>query len=178
MLFSCVELSTPIRFMKRVESQYSGSVFRTISATPVSAGKRMLPSGSSWLSWKAGVAFAAILAASLLTPQIATAGCGDYLVIRGSHAPIGHSIPDQPTLERPAGTTDHNPPHQPCQGPSCRGGSLPPQAPAPGTTHSMDHWALTSSETLPHSVSCSNLLAESLQITSDGFCLSILRPPR
>jgi hypothetical protein len=120
----------------------------------------------------------ALFAGFLLSPRIALAGCGDYVSIRGGQAPMAHSMPDQPTDGNSDDRADHSPPHRPCQGPSCSGGSVPPQVPTPGTTDSMDRWALAPGNTLPSPVSCSNVLAEPLHLVTDGFRLSILRPPR
>jgi hypothetical protein len=91
---------------------------------------------------------------------------------------MAHSIPDQPAHGKSADGADHSPPHRRCHGPGCSDGSVPPQAPSPGTTVSIDRWALAPGDTLPNPVSCSNVLAEPPQIVTDGFCLSILRPPR
>lgn len=108
----------------------------------------------------------ALLAGFLLSPRVSEAGCGGDVQIRGRHAPMAHSMPD------------HSPPHRPCQGPGCSNGSLPPQAPTPKTTVSIDRWALALGDTFLNPVSCSNVLAEPLQIVPDGFRLNILRPPR
>lgn len=120
----------------------------------------------------------ALFAVSLLSPRVSEAGCGDYVQIRGRHAPMAHSMPDQPTRRNLANGADHSPPHRPCQGPGCSNGSVPPQAPTPETTVSLDRWALALGDTFLNPVSCSNVLAEPLPIVPDGFRLSILRPPR
>jgi hypothetical protein len=91
---------------------------------------------------------------------------------------MAHSMPDQPTHGRSYDGADHSPSHRPCHVPGCSNGSVPPQAPAPSTTVSIDRWALAPGDTLPTPVSCSHVLAESLPIVTDGFRLNILRPPR
>jgi hypothetical protein len=120
----------------------------------------------------------ALFASFLLSPRIVEAGCGDNVVILDGHMPTAHSMPDQPTDGGSADGADHNPPHRPCQGPGCSDGSVPPQVPTPGTTDPIERWALAPGDTLPNSLSCSNVLAEPLHIATDGFRLSILRPPR
>jgi hypothetical protein len=120
----------------------------------------------------------ALFAGFLLSPRVSEAGCGDYVQIRGRHAPMAHSMPDQPTHGRSDDGADHSPPHRACHGPGCSNGSVPPQAPAPSTTVSIDRWALAPGDTLPTPVSCSHVLVQSLPIVTDGFRLSILRPPR
>jgi hypothetical protein len=119
----------------------------------------------------------ALFAGFLLSPRVSEAGCGDYVQIRDRHAPMAHSMPD-PTDRKSDNRADHSPPHRPCQGPGCSDRSVPPQAPPPGTTVSIDRWALAPDDTFPNPVSCSNVLAEPVQIVTDGFRLSILRPPR
>jgi len=120
----------------------------------------------------------ALFAGFLLSPRVSEAGCGDYVQIRGRHATMAHSMPDQPTDRSLDDRADHSPPHRPCQGPGCSDGSVPPQAPTPGPTVSIDRWALAPGDTFLNPVSCSDVLAETLQIVTDGFRLSILRPPR
>ncbi len=120
----------------------------------------------------------ALFAGFLLSPRIAQAGCGDYVTIGNGHVPVAHSMPDRSTDSSSAGRSKHSPPLQPCHGPGCSDGSIPPQVPTPGTTDSIDRWGLTPNDTLPNLVSCSNVLAEPLDIVPYGFRLSILRPPR
>ena len=120
----------------------------------------------------------ALFAGFLLSPRASEAGCGEHVQIRGRHAPMAHSMPDQPTGGSSDDRADHSLPHRPCQGPGCSNGSLPPQAPTPRTTVSIDRWALAFGDTFPIPISCSNVLAETLPIVPDGFRLSILRPPR
>ena len=120
----------------------------------------------------------AFFAVFLLSPRVCEAGCGDHVQIQDRHAPMAHSMLDQLTDGRSDDGADHSPPHRPCHGPGCSNGSVPLEAPAPRTTVSMDRWALAPGDTLPSPVSCSNVLAESLPIVTDGFRLSILRPPR
>jgi len=120
----------------------------------------------------------ALFAGFLLSPRVSEAGCGNYVQIRDRHAPMAHSMPDQPTHGNSADGADHSRPHRPCQGPGCSNGSVPPPAPNPGTTVSMDRWGLMAVDTLPNLASCSNVLAESVDFVTDGFRLSILRPPR
>ena len=156
----------------------SGSVVRTLPAAPISAGECMVQSSLSRSSWNGGVVIVALFAGFLLSPRASAAGCGDYVRIGDRHAPMAHSMPDQPTHGNSADGADHSRPHRPCQGPGCSNGSVPSQAPAPGTTISIDRWALAPADTFPSPVSCSNVLAEPLQIVTDGFRLSILRPPR
>lgn len=120
----------------------------------------------------------ALVAGFLLCPRIAEAGCGDHVSIGSGHGPKARPMPDRPTDGSPADRADHSPPHRPCQGPGCSDGSVPPRAPAPETTDSIDRWALTPGDTLPNPVSCSNVLAEPLHIVTDGFRLIVLRPPR
>jgi hypothetical protein len=120
----------------------------------------------------------ALFAGFLLTPRVCEAGCGDDVPIRDRHAPMAHSMPDKPTRGSPDHRADHSPPHRPCQGPGCSNGPVPLQAPTPGTTVSIDRWALAPDDTFLNPVSCANVLAEPRQIVTDGFRLSILRPPR
>lgn len=120
----------------------------------------------------------ALVAGLLLSPRVAEAGCGDYVLIGGGHLPMARAMPAQPTDGSSADKADHSPPHRPCQGPGCSDGSIPPQSPTPETTSSLDRWALTPNDTLPNPVPCSNLLAEPRHMVADGFRLSILRPPR
>ena len=120
----------------------------------------------------------ALFAGFLLSPCVSEAGCGDHVQIRGRQAPMADWMPDQPTDQNSDGLADYSPPHRPCKGPGCSNGSVPPQAPAPGTTASIDRWALAPGDTFPNLVSCSHVLAEPLQLVTDGFRLSILRPPR
>jgi hypothetical protein len=174
-VFSCVSRATLIRFIKCIVSRCSGSVVRTVPAATISAVERML---WSRLSRDAGVAVVALFAGFLLSPRIAEAGCGDYVSIHGGHVAIAHSMPNQPVNGGAADGADHNKPHRPCQGPGCRDGSIPPQAPTPGTTYSIDRWALAPGDALPNPVSCSNELVEPRRVVTDGFHLSILRPPR
>jgi hypothetical protein len=138
----------------------------------------MVYSGLSRSSRNGGVALVALFAGFLVSPRAAEAGCGDYVQIHGGHAPMAHSMPDQPTDGSSADRGDHNLPHRPCQGPGCSDGSVPPLAPTPGPTVSIDRWALAAGDTFPNAVSCSNVFAGPLQIVADGFRLSILRPPR
>ena len=157
---------------------FSESDVRTVTPPRISAGARMFQSVWSRLSRNAGVAIAALFAGFLLSPRIAQAGCGDYVMIGNGHVPMAHSLPDQPSDGSSPGRADHSPPHRPCQEPGCSNGSVPPLAPIPVTTDSIDRWTLIPNDTLPNPVSCSNVLAEPLQIVVDGFRLSILRPPR
>jgi len=120
----------------------------------------------------------ALFAGFLLSPRIAQAGCGDYVMIGNRHVPMANSIPDQPTDESSPGKADHSPPHRPCQGPGCSNGAVPPTAPTPVTTDSIDRWVLTTNDTLPNPVSCANVHAEPPHIVTEGFRLSILKPPR
>jgi hypothetical protein len=135
----------------------------------------MLRFGWSRLSGNAGVAILALLGGLFLSPRIAEAACGDYLLIGGGHAPMSHSMPDQPTDKS---SSEHSVPHQPCHGPGCNGGSVPPQAPVPVPTESIERWALTPGYTLPNPASSSNLLEEPPHTVTDGFRLGIHRPPR
>ncbi len=120
----------------------------------------------------------ALFAGFLLSPRIAQAGCGDYVMIGNRHVPMAHSMPDQPTDESSSGRADHSPPYRPCQGPGCSNRPVPPLAPTPVTTDSIDRRATTANDTLPNPVSCANVHAEPPHIVTEGFRLSILKPPR
>ncbi len=156
----------------------SGSVVRTFPAATNSAGECMVQSGLSRSSRNRGVALVALFAGFLLSPRVCEAGCGDHVPIRDRHAPMAHSMPDQPTRGRSADGADHSPSPRPCQGPGCSQGSVPLQAPTPPTIVSIDRWALAPGDTFSNPVSSSHVLAEPRQIVTDGFRLSILRPPR
>lgn len=120
----------------------------------------------------------ALFAGFLMSPRASEAGCGDYVQIRDRHAPMAHSMPDLPTDRSSNDRAAPRPPHRPCRGPGCSNGSIPPQAPTPTTTVSIDRWALALGDTFPNLVSCSNVLPEPLPIVMDGLRLTILRPPR
>lgn len=120
----------------------------------------------------------ALFAGFLVSPRVAEAGCGDYVLKGSGHPPMARSMPDQPTDGNSADSADHSPPHRPCHGPGCSNSPIPPQAPVLVTADSIDRWALTPGDALPNPVSCSNVLAEPLHIVTDGSRLSILRPPR
>ena len=143
-----------------------------------SAGECMVRLGFSRSVRNVGIAIVALLGGFLLTPRVSEASCGDYVHVGGLHAPMAHSMPDHATNGISADGTDRSPPHRPCQGPGCSGGSVPLQTPTPTTTFSIDRWALAPGDTLPNPFSSSNVLAEPRHIVTDGFCLSILRPPR
>jgi hypothetical protein len=138
----------------------------------------MLQFGWSRLTRNAGVAFVALLGGFLLSPRIAQASCGDYVLIGASHVQTAHSMLGQPTDGNSSGRADHSRPYQPCHGPGCSNGSIPPQAPIPTTTDSIERWALTPNDKFPNLTSCSNVLPEPLDNVTDGFRVSILRPPR
>jgi hypothetical protein len=157
---------------------FSGPVVWTFPAAPIAVGERMVRSSWSRSSRNGGVAIVALFAGFLLSPRVSEAGCGDHVSIRGGHVPMAHSMLDQSTDGSSADRADHSPPHRPCQGPGCSNGSVPPQAPTPWATVSIDRWALAPGDTFPNPVSCSNVLVEPLHLVTDGFRLSILRPPR
>ena len=155
-----------------------GSVARTIPAAPLSAGECMVPSGLSRIARNGGVALLALFAGFLLSPRVCEAGCGDSVQIHNPNAPMTHSLPDPLTHKRSADRADHRLPHRPCQGPGCSNSSVPPPTPATGTTVSIDRWVLAPGDTFPNPVTCSNVLVQPVPFVTDGFRLSILRPPR
>src|SRR5262249_31353752 len=153
-------------------------VVRTGRAAPVSVGECMVGSGLSRSFRTGGVAVVALFAGLLMSPRTSQAACGDYVWIGGRHIEMVHSIPDGSNQDGPPDGSSDNAPahgsrHRPCHGPGCSDGSFPPQAPAPVTRVSMDRWGLALVDTLPNLASCSNVLAEPLDIVTDGFRLSI-----
>ena len=122
----------------------------------------------------------AVVAGLLLSPRASEAGCGDYVWVRGQFVPMTHYLPDQPasTEGSPADSANHGAPQRPCRGPGCSDGSAPPEAPVPGVVVSLDRWAMAPGDTLSILVCCDNLLAEPVDLVTDGFRSSILRPPR
>lgn len=176
--FSLRLRATLVPCIRCIVPHFSGPVVRTTPVAPIAVGECMVRPRWSRSSRNGGVALVALFAGFLLSPRIALAGCGDSVSIRGGHSPIAHSMPDQRTDRSSADRADHSLPHRPCQGPGCSRGSVPPQAPAPRTTVSIDRWALAPGDTLLSPASCSNVLAEPLHLVTDGFRLSILRPPR
>lgn len=120
----------------------------------------------------------AFLTGFLLSPRVCKAGCGDPVLIHGHQASMTHSMPDPLSDANADDRAAPSLPHRPCRGPGCSNRSIPPQAPAPGSGVSIDRWALAPGDFFLNPVSCSRVLAEPLQIVTDGFRLGILRPPR
>ncbi len=143
-----------------------------------SAGECMVRCHVSRLVRNGGFAVVAILTGFALSPRVAQASCGDYVWVGGRHAPLADSMPDKSTDASSPGQTNYHPPHEPCHGPGCSNRSFPTPAPNSVTIDSIERWALTASDALPYLVSCSSLLLEPPCIGTDGFRLSILRPPK
>jgi hypothetical protein len=116
------------------------------------------------LVWVAAIAFA---------PICAKASCGDYVTIRGQVLQSIHPI------RQPQEMPDSSLPNSPaCHGPSCSNHSFPPAAPTPRIAIVVEHGTITVGVIQLESPKSASLLSDTDENRSDGFGLSIFRPPR
>ncbi len=110
-----------------------------------------------------------LLASAAFAPRPAEASCGDYVMVGRRHA--GHA-PDADRLK------PHAPAVPRCHGPMCSDNSTPPAAPTPKIGITIEHGANSGGTRLAVLDRSEVLIGDARVFPSDGFELSILRPPR
>lgn len=121
---------------------------------------------------------AAAFAGECLAPRSVQAACGDYVHLRGSHAP---TLADEgtPSALTDVGALKYLPPERKCHGPLCRSEGPQPPAPAPvPPAPAAEDWAsLTASERNAADGS-RNMPTESKREVARGHAGRVDRPPR
>ncbi len=124
----------------------------------------------------------AFLAAGLLAPSEARAGCGDYVTPASrsaGHVPTA-SAEHTPQMPLPANHSPITPRegHGPCQGTSCSRGSLPPLQPVPSAPPVVERWSCLTSLLIPTGAKPANYLSDHSVAHPVRRGQDIFHPPR